>query len=78
MISNQIVTIEELIEYLGEIVEGYGDIPAVVDSASDKAVESVGRPLVVSVVPAGDVNGYQAYDYARDQDAPQTKVARIN
>lgn len=78
MISNQIVTVEELIEYLGEIAEGYGDIPVVIDSASDKAVESVGRPSVVSVIPAGDVNGFQAYDYARDHDAPQTKVARIN
>lgn len=74
----QVVTAEELIEYLTDIVEAHGDIPVVIDSGSDGAVESVGRPAVVSVIPAGDVDGFQAYDYARRQDAPQTKAALIN
>lgn len=74
----QVVTAEELIEYLTNIVKAHGDIPVVIDSESDGAVESVGRPAVVSVIPAGDVDGFQAYDYARHQDAPQTKAALIN
>lgn len=73
----QIVTTEELIEYLTDIVKAHGDIPAVVESGRDGSVESVGRPAVVSVIPAGAVNDFQAYDYARRQDT-QTKVALIN
>lgn len=74
----QVVTAEELIEYLTDIVEAHGDIPVVIDSENDGAVESVGRPAVVSVIPAGDADGFQAYDYARRQDAPQVKAALIN
>lgn len=74
----QVVTAEELIEYLADIIEAHGDLPVVIDSENDGAVESVGRPAVVSVIPAGDANGFQAYDYARRQDAPQTKAALIN
>lgn len=73
----QIVTAEELIEYLADIVKQHGDIPVVIDRADHGAVESVGRPSVVPVIPAGTVGGFQAYDYARRQDA-QTKAALIN
>lgn len=73
----QIVAAEELVEYLTDIVERHGDIPVVIDRPDHGAVESVGRPAVVSVIPAGDVDGFQAYDYARRQDA-QTKAALIN
>ena len=73
----QVVAAEELIEYLTDIIEKHGDIPVVIDRADHGAVESVGRPAVVSVTPAGDVDGFQAYDYARRQDA-QIKAALIN
>ena len=73
----QIVTAKELVEYLTDIIERHGDIPAVIDRADHNAVESVGRPAVVSVIPAGTIGGFQAYDYARRQDA-QTKAALIN
>lgn len=73
----QVTTTEELIELLTDVVRKHGDIPVVIDRADHNAVESVGRPAVVSVIPAGDVNGFQAYDYARCQDA-QTKAALIN
>lgn len=76
--SAQVVTAEELIEYLTDIVEAHGDIPVIIDSESDGAVESVGRPIIVSVVPAGDADGFQAYDYAHRQDASQIKAALIN
>lgn len=74
----QVVTAEELIEYLTDIIETHGNVPVVIDSENNGAVESVGRPAVVSLIPAGDVDGFQAYDYARRQDAPQTKAALIN
>lgn len=73
----QVVTAKELIEYLTDIVEKHGDVPAVIDRAGHNAVESVGRPSVVSVVPAGAVGDFQAYDYARRQDV-QVKAALIN
>ena len=73
----QVVTAEELIEYLADIVKRHGDIPVVIDRADHNAVESVGRPSVVSVIPAGAVGDFQAYDYARRQDV-QVKVALIN
>lgn len=73
----QVVTAEELIEYLTDIVGKHGDIPVVIDRADHGAVESVGRPAVVSAIPAGAVDGFQAYDYARRQDV-QVKVALIN
>lgn len=71
-----VVTAQELIEYLTDIIERHGDIPVVTDRADHGAVESVGRPAVVSVIPAGAVDGFQAYDYARRQDS-QTKAAII-
>lgn len=73
----RVVTVEELIEHLTGIIERHGNIPAVIDRADHGAVESVGRPAVVSVIPAGAVDGFQAYDYARRQDA-QIKAALIN
>lgn len=74
----QVVTAEELIEYLTDIVDRHGDIPVIIDSATSGAVESVGRPIVLPVIPAGEVDGFQAYEYADQQDAPQTKAALIN
>ena len=73
----QVVTAKELIEYLTDIVKKHGDIPVVIDRADHGAVESIGRPAVVSVIPAGVVDGFQAYDYARRQDV-QVKAALIN
>ena len=80
--ESQVVTIEELIQYLVEIVEAYGDIPAVVASRVDGLVESVGRPKVLSVPPACSVDGFQAYNYAAEEgglhaEAPRTEVALI-
>lgn len=76
--SAQVVTAEELIEYLTNIIEAHGNIPIVIGSESDSAVESVGRPAIVSVVPTADEDGFQAYDYAHRQDASQIKAALIN
>lgn len=73
----QVVTAEELIGYLSDIVEKHGDVPVVIDRADHNAVESVGRPAVVSVIPAGTVDGFQAYDYAHHWGA-QAKAALIN
>lgn len=73
----QVVTAQELIEYLGDIVEKHGDVPVVIDREDHGAVESVGRPAVVSVIPAGAIGGFQAYDYAHRRDA-QIKAALIN
>ena len=73
----QVVTAEELIGHLTDIIKRHGDIPVVIDRTDHGAVESVGRPAVVSVIPAGAVDGFQAYDYARRQDA-QIKAALIN
>jgi hypothetical protein len=73
----QVITAEELIGYLTDIIKKHGDIPVVIDRADHNAVESVGQPAVISVVPAGSVEDFQAYDYARLQDA-QIKAALIN
>lgn len=66
----QVLTVEELIGYLNEIVEAYGDIPAVVVSRVDGLVESVGRPRVLSLPPACAVDNFQAYVYSPRPDAP--------
>lgn len=73
----QVITAEELIEYLTDIVRRCGDMPVVIDRPDRGAVKSVGRPAVVPVIPAGVVDGFQAYDYARRQDA-QIKATIIN
>lgn len=73
----QVVTAEELIGHLADIVKKHGNVPVVIDRVDHGAVESVGRPAVVSVMPAGAVDGFQAYDYARHHDA-QIKAALIN
>lgn len=74
----QVVTAEELIEYLTDIVDQHGDIPVIINSEASGTVESVGRPLVLPVVLAGEVDGFQAYSYASQEDAPQIKAALIN
>lgn len=73
----RVVTAEELIEYLTDIIKEHGNIPVVIDRADHGAVESVSRPAVVSVIPAGAVGDFRAYDYARRQDV-QVKAALIN
>nr|DAE80491.1 MAG TPA: hypothetical protein [Caudoviricetes sp.] len=73
----RVVTAKELIGYLTDITEKHGDVPVVIDRADHGAVESVGRPAVVSLIPAGCAAGFQAYDYARRQDV-QIKAALIN
>lgn len=72
----QVVTARELIGYLTDIAERYGDIPVVIDRPDHGAVESVGRPAIVSLTPAGAVDDFQAYDYARPQDV-QIEAALI-
>lgn len=74
----QTVTAKELIEYLTDIINKHGDIPVIINSEASGAVESVGRPLVLPVVPAGEVDGFQAYSHAGPEDAPQIKAALIN
>lgn len=75
--TSQVVTAKELIEYLAGIVDQHGDIPVIINSAGPGMVESVGRPLILPVVPAGEVDGFQAYEYADQEDASQTKAALI-
>lgn len=74
----QVVTAEELIEYLTDIVDQHGDIPVIINSETSGTVESIGRPIVLPVIPAGEVDGFQAYKYGRPEDTPQTKAALIN
>lgn len=74
----QVVTAEELIEYLTDIIDEHGDIPVIINSAASGAIESIGRPLVQSVIPAGELDGFQTYEYGRQEDAPHTKAALIN
>lgn len=74
----QVVTAEELIEYLADIVAEYGDIPVIINSETSGSPESVGRPIVLPVTPAGELDGFQTYEYGRQEDAPHTKAALIN
>lgn len=74
----QVVTVKELIEYLTEIADEHGDIPAIINSYISGKIESVGRPVVRTAVPAGDADGFQAYSYTDQEAAPRTKVALIN
>ena len=76
--SAQAVKIEEFIEYLTDIADEHGDIPVIINSETSGVVESVGRPIVLPVIPAGEADGFQAYKYARQEDASQTKAALIN
>lgn len=73
----QVVTAEELIEYLTGIVDRHGDIPVITNNAASGALESVGQPLVLPVAPAGEADGFQAYSCAGREDTPQTKAALI-
>lgn len=74
----QVVTAEELIGYLTDIIDRHGNIPVIINSKTSGATESVGRPIVLPVAPAGEVDGFQAYEYGRPEDAPRTKAALIN
>lgn len=74
----QVVTTEELIEYLTDVVDKHGDIPVIINSATSGAIESIGRPTVQSVIPVGELDGFQTYEYVRQEDAHQTKAALIN
>lgn len=74
----QTVTAEELIEYLTEVVDRHGNIPVIINSETSGVVESVGRPIVLPVTAAGEVDGFQAYEYGSQEGAPQTKAALIN
>lgn len=74
----QVVTVKELIGYLTDIADQYGDIPVIIDSKVSGAIESIGRPVVRSAIPAGEVEGFQAYKYCRHEDAPQSKAALIH
>ena len=74
----QVVTAEELIEYLTEIVDQHGDIPVIINAATPDMAESIGLPLTLSVVPAGEVNGFQEYKFASPSDTPHIKAALIH
>lgn len=76
--TTQVVTAEELIEYLTDIVEAHGDIPVIINSGTSGSTESIGRPIVVPVTPAGELDGFQTYEYGRQEDAPRTRAALIN
>lgn len=74
----QIVTAEELIEHLTDIVDEHGNIPVIVYSAVSGEVESVGRPIVLAVTPTGETDGFQTYAYATQEDASCPKAALIH
>lgn len=74
----QTVTAEELIRHLTDIVDEYGDIPVITGRCNLGAFESVEHPAVLTVTPAGEVSGFQAYRYAGPEDARRTKAALIN
>lgn len=74
----QVVTAEELIEYLTDIVDQHGDIPVIIHSATSDEVESVGRPLVLSAAPTGEADGFQTYAFAPQEDAAYPKAALIH
>lgn len=78
MTAPQVVTANELIEYLTDIVDEHGDIPVIVYGTASSEVESVGRPIVLAVSPAGDADGFQAYTCPPREGAPRTKAALIN
>lgn len=65
----QVVTANEVIKHLTDIVEKYGDVPVIVHRVDHNAVESVGRPVAVTVTPAGTIDGFQAYNYTLRQDS---------
>ena len=73
----QVVTANELIAYLADIVAEHGDIPAVVYGADPGEIESVGQPAVLAVTPTGEADGFQTFAYPPQGDAPQTKAALI-
>lgn len=73
----QVVTVEELIGYLTEIADESGDIPVVTRNAASGEIESVGRPLVLPLIPTKEVDGFQAYSFTPQGDASNLKAAII-
>lgn len=74
----QVVTAEELIECPAGTVNKYGNMPVTINSAASSAVESVGPPTVLPVIPAGEEDGFQAYKYSRPEDKAHIKATLIN
>ena len=74
----RVVAAEDLIGYLADIVDEWGNIPVVTGSCTAGVFESVGRPSVLSVTPTKEVAGFQAYEYATPEAARRTKAAFIN
>lgn len=74
----QAVTVEELVEHLADIADRHGDIPATINNYASGEVESSGRSIVETVIPAGEADSFQAYSYADQEDTPHTKAALIN
>lgn len=62
------ITVKEVIAYLIDILEKHGDIPVILHREDHDAVESVGRPVAVSVAPAGSIGNFQVYKYTLRQD----------
>lgn len=75
--SPLVVTAEELIGYLTEVIDKYGDIPVVVYSATSGKIESVGQPAILTVTPSGEENGFQAYTYSPREDPSKPKAALL-
>lgn len=74
----QAVTAEELIGYLTDIVREYGDIPVITASRIADAAESVGRPIVMPVLPAGELDSFQAYKYTKRTTPSHVNAALIH
>lgn len=73
----RIVTAEELIDYLSDIINEYGNIPVITGHQNVGVFESVGQPSVLTVNPTREVSGFQAYEYATPESARRTKAAFI-
>lgn len=71
------VTARELIKYLTDIIDEYGNIPVITGSRTSGIFESVGRPAVLSVTPTEEMTDFQAYEYASPEDVRRTKAAFI-
>lgn len=76
--TTQTVTAEELTEHPTDIVDEHGNIPVINNSGTSSTAESVGHPIAPPDTPAGDADIFQAHEYSRQEDTPQTKAAPIN
>lgn len=74
----QVVTTEELIGYLTDILHEYGDIPVIINSATPGALESIGRPVAMPVVPAGELEGFRAYKHTKRTDPSHVNATLIH